>query len=83
MNLPHIMDFQSVHMLLCLDSRVHLRAFSQNVIAIIILWIVWFLVIYGRIYLGEHSLPQVLVGVLVGIMYGLTWYYFDITVILF
>lgn len=49
-------------------------------IAVAILWIVWFLVVYGRIYLGEHSLPQVLVGVCVGLAYGLFWYYLDITV---
>ncbi|KAK8809101.1 hypothetical protein WA171_001227 [Blastocystis sp. BT1] len=68
-----------IYLTLWIFNRVHLRAFSQNVIAVAILWIVWFLVVYGRIYLGEHSLPQVLVGVCVGLAYGLFWYYLDIT----
>ena len=37
----------------------------------------WFFVVYGRLYLGEHSFAQVFVGVLVGFFYGWIWYKFD------
>ena len=40
----------------------------------------WGCVIYGRLYLGEHTLAQVLVGIVVGSVYGLGWYGLDVTV---
>ena len=61
----------------CLSPRVHLQSFIQNIAAIVVLWIAWFFVVYGRLYLGEHSFAQVFVGVLVGFLYGWVWYRFD------
>lgn len=61
----------------CLSPRVHLQSFIQNIAAIVVLWIAWFFVVYGRLYLGEHSFAQVFVGVLVGFLYGWIWYKFD------
>ena len=59
----------------------------QRVVAIIVLWIVWVFVVMSRyslsagfesrLYLGEHTLAQVVVGVCVGLGYGGVWYWLD------
>lgn len=49
----------------------------QKVLALLILWIVWALVVSSRTYLGEHTVSQTLVGILVGFGFGLCWYYLD------
>ena len=58
-------------------DRVVLSSQVQKVLALLILWIVWALVVSSRIYLGEHTISQTLVGVLVGFGFGLCWYFLD------
>ncbi|KAK8790281.1 hypothetical protein WA588_000443 [Blastocystis sp. NMH] len=69
-----------VYLTLWLYNRVHLSSFVQNQIAIVALWVTWGCVIYGRLYLGEHTVAQVIVGITVGCAYGLGWYSLDISV---
>lgn len=71
---------QPVRICIPLHSRVHLSSFVQNQIAIVALWVTWGCVIYGRLYLGEHTVAQVIVGITVGCAYGLGWYGLDISV---
>ena len=74
------MALQPVRICIPLHSRVHLSSFVQNQIAIVALWVTWGCVIYGRLYLGEHTVAQVIVGITVGCAYGLGWYSLDISV---
>ena len=78
--LPDTVAVQSVGVCVLRHSSVHLSSFVQNVIAIIALWVTWGCVIYGRLYLGEHTIAQVLVGIIVGCVYGLGWYGLDVSV---
>ena len=71
----------SVRICIPLHFRVHLSSFVQNEIAIVALWVTWGCVIYGRLYLGEHTVAQVIVGIAVGCVYGLGWYGLDISVV--
>ena len=64
-------------------SRVVLSSQVQKVLALLILWIVWALVVSSRTYLGEHTLSQTLVGILVGFSFGLCWYFLDEKAFLF
>ncbi len=68
---------------------IHMSSPFQRVVAIIVLWIVWAFVVMSRyllsagfecrLYLGEHTLAQVVVGVCVGLGYGGVWYWLDRT----
>lgn len=70
-------------------SSIHMSSPFQRVVAIIVLWIVWAFVVMSRyllsagfecrLYLGEHTLTQVVVGVCVGLGYGGVWYWLDRT----
>ena len=70
-------------------SSIHMSSPLQRVVAIIVLWIVWAFVVMSRyslsagfesrLYLGEHTLAQVVVGVCVGLGYGGVWYWLDRT----
>lgn len=70
-------------------SSIHMSSPFQRVVAIIVLWIVWAFVVISRyslsvgfesrLYLGEHTLAQVVVGVCVGLGYGGVWYWLDRT----
>ena len=71
---------QSVSLCILLHLSVHLSSFVHNIIAIVVLWVTWGCVIYGRLYLGEHTIAQVLVGIVVGCVYGLGWYGLDVSV---
>lgn len=57
--------------------RVVLSSQIQKILALIILWIVWTLVICSRTYLGEHTVNQTVVGILVGFCFGLFWYFLN------
>ena len=64
---------ESVPIFFILNS-VTLTSRIQKILGLCILWITWILVIYSRIYLEEHTLSQVVVGILVGSGFGLLWY---------
>ena len=73
-----------------LKNSVQMSSSFQRIVAIIVLWIVWGFVVISRyslffgfecrLYLGEHTLAQVVVGVCVGLGYGGMWYWLDKTV---
>ena len=68
----------SVTYSVCMSSSV------QRYFAIVVMWVVWVFVVSSRwvfsppvicrLYLGEHTLEQVVVGIGIGFAYGLTWY---------
>lgn len=67
-----------------MTCSVYMSSSVQRYIAIGVMWVVWVFVVSSRwvfsspvtcrLYLGEHTLEQVVVGIGIGFAYALTWY---------
>lgn len=64
-----------VYMICWLSMTCSFTKSSTRILFISCLIVLWSCVVYGRHFLGEHTTPQIVVGIFVGSLFGYFWYY--------
>ncbi|RRT73496.1 hypothetical protein B296_00019478 [Ensete ventricosum] len=67
--------FSTYFSLLCLINGVGVSSPSSRRIIALLPWPSAFLTLYSRVYLGYHTVPQVLAGSTLGLLLGAGWYW--------
>jgi dolichyldiphosphatase len=68
------MAFFSIYLTLLASRRLSFSTAFGKLFVMLLPWPFAAIVMYSRIYLGYHSLPQVIAGCLLGLILGISWF---------
>ncbi|XP_061350556.1 lipid phosphate phosphatase gamma [Gastrolobium bilobum] len=75
------MFFFATYLTLLFSNGIGFWGFRNNIVLNVITWSLAWLTMYSRVYLGYHSVAQVVAGTALGVFLGAVWYWVVNTVL--